>query len=437
MPTRTLQYVTDYPGLPLPRFFKIRQALPDERVADVAGAVRAELVRIDLAAHLKPNASVAITAGSRGIADIPLVIRTVAEVVREACPGARPFVVPAMGSHGGATVEGQRHVLAEYGISEQSVGAPIRATMETVELGRLPSGARVYFDASAAAADATIVVNRVKAHTAFRGEIESGLCKMTCIGLGKAVGAEQVHAHGLRETIPQAATLALEKSNIVAGVALVENAAHALAAVRATPPDGFLQTDRELLRQANAFLPRVPFDHLHLLVVGWLGKNLSGSGMDYNIVGMWRRIGGERVPNFERIAVLDLTDESDGNGLGVGIADFTTRRLYDKLDLPKMYLNGLTSSALEAIKIPIVLETDRQVMEVALHSVGRSAEARVAVVRSTLELDELWVSEALRAEVAAHSQLEQVGPAEELAFSAEGRLEAVSARRAMARITSS
>ncbi len=395
--------MSDYPSLPLPNFLRVRQALPNDRVPDVAAAVRTELERIGLAERLTPGWSVAITAGSRGIADIALVIKTVAEVVRAA--GAQPFVVPAMGSHGGATAEGQRHVLAEYGITERSVGAPIRAAMDTVELGRLPSGARVYCAAVAGAANGTSSVGRVKANTAFRGEIESGLCKMTAIGLGKQRGAEQIHAFGLREHIPLAASLALQHSNVVAGLALVENAAHELAQIRATLPARFQDTDRELLRTANEYLPRIPFDHLHVLVVGWLGKNISGSGMDYNVVGMWRRIGGEMVPNFERIVVLDLTEQSDGNGLGVGIADFTTRRLYDKLDLPKMYMNGLTGNALAAIKIPIVLETDRQAMEVALHSVGHATDARVAIVRSTADLDELWVSEALGAEVAANPAL--------------------------------
>jgi hypothetical protein len=417
---RTLGAVTDYPVLPLPRFVRVRQHLPSDSVPDVPGAVRAEFARLDLAERVYPGASVAITAGSRGIADIPLVIRTVVELVREL--GAVPFIVPAMGSHGGATVEGQRHVLAEYGITEQSVGAPIRATMETVELGELASGARVYCDAYAAGADATIVVNRVKAHTAFRGDIESGLCKMTCIGLGKAPGAEQVHAFGLRETIPQAASLVLERGNVVAGLALVENATHHLAIVRGARPEDFLETDRTLLVEANGYLPRVPFERLHVLVVGWLGKNISGSGMDYNVVGMWRRIGGERVPNFERIVVLDMTEESDGNGLGVGIADFTTRRLFDRLDLPKMYLNGLTSGAFEAIKIPVVLESDRQALAVALHAVGHAEQARVAIVRSTLELDELLVSEALADEAAADSRLEVIGSPAALDFDTEGRL---------------
>jgi hypothetical protein len=396
-----------------------------DRVDDVGEAVRRELARVGLSQRIGRGAHVAITAGSRGIADIPLVLRTLVDEVRKL--HGEPFIVPAMGSHGGATAEGQRHLLAEYGITEASVGAPIRASMETVELGQLPSGARVYFDAEAFRADATIVVNRVKAHTAFRGEIESGLCKMTAIGLGKQPGAEQTHAFGLRETIPAAAALSLDKSNVVAGVALVENAEHELAVVRAARPTEFIETDRELLKTANAYLPRVPFDHLHVLVVGWLGKNLSGSGMDYNVVGMWRRIGGEPVPNFERIVVLDLTDESDGNGLGVGIADFTTRRLYDKLDFPKMYLNGLISGALAAIKVPIVLESDRQAIEVALHSVGHGADARVAIVHNTLQLDELWVSEALADEVANDARLEALGTARELEFLEDDRLKVVSA----------
>lgn len=412
--------MAEYPSLPLPPFFRVRQDLPSDHLADPVAAVRSELERVGLGERLHPGASVAITAGSRGIAAIPLVLRTVAQVVRE--HGGSPFIVPAMGSHGGATVEGQRHVLAEYGITEQSVDAPIRATMETVELGQLPSGARVFMDALAAAADATIVVNRVKAHTAFRGPIESGLCKMTSIGLGKAEGAEQTHASGLRETIPAAATLSLEQGNIVAGLALVENAAHQLAVVRGARPEEFLDVDRELLVRANAYLPRVPFDHLHVLVVAWLGKNLSGSGMDYNVVGMWRRVGGERVPDFERIVVLDLTDASDGNGLGVGIADFTTRRLYEKLDLPKMYLNGLTSGAIDALKIPIILDSDRQALQVALHAVGHAADARVAIVRSTLEIDELLVSQALADEVDANPRLEVIGQTGELAFGADGRL---------------
>jgi hypothetical protein len=421
-------------GVEPPPVALVRQRLdpPVLADADLEPAVADEVRRA--LAGVAPR-RVAVGIGSRGIAGIGRIAGAVVETLRAL--GFDPFVVPAMGSHGGATPEGQRHVLAEYGITEQSVGAPIRASMDTVELGQLPSGAHVYFDAQAARADATIVVNRVKAHTAFRGDIESGLCKMTAIGLGKQLGAEQIHAYGLKEHIPLAAQFSLERNNVVAGLALVENAAHELAVIRGSLPSAFLDTDRDLLKQANALLPRIPFEHLHLLVVGWLGKNLSGSGMDYNVVGMWRRIGGERTPNFERIVVLDLTEESDGNGLGVGIADFTTRRLYDKLDVAKMYLNGLTAGALEAIKIPIVLDSDRQALEVALHSVGHAAEARIAIVRSTLDLEDLWVSEALASDVAANPHLEVIAPAAELEFETDGRLRAMSQARPGAHVTSS
>lgn len=411
----------EYPISPLPLVARVRQTLPEERIADVATAVRDQLASAGLSARLQSGMRVAITAGSRGIADIPLVIRTVAEVVREC--GADPFVVPAMGSHGGATPAGQRHVLAEYGITEESVGAPIQATMDTVVLGEIARNTRVHFDANAAAAQATIVVNRVKAHTAFRGEIESGLCKMSAIGLGKQAGAEQIHAHGLREGIPAAARLTLERANIVAGLALVENGAHQLAVIRGVSPRDFHSVDAELLRVANQLLPRVPFDHLHVLVVERMGKNISGSGMDYNIVGMWRRIGGDPTPNFERIVVLDLTEESDGNGLGVGIADFTTSRLYDKLDRQKMYMNGLTAGALAAIKIPPVMASDVQALGVALHSVGQGEQARLAVIRSTLELDELWVSEALLPEVAANPNLTVLEGPRPLPVGPEGALQ--------------
>jgi hypothetical protein len=377
--------------------------LPSEAVGDVAGAVRGELARIGLAERVLPGMRVAITAGSRGIADIVLVTRTVVEVVREL--GAEPFIVPAMGSHGGATAEGQRQVLADYGITEAAVGAAIQSTMETVTLGQVADGLWVYFDAEAAGADATIVVNRVKAHTAFRGEIESGLCKMTAVGLGKRQGADALHASGLREGIPAAAALTLGAGNVVAGLALVENAAHRLAVVRAARPDEFHDADRVLLRQANEYMPRVPFDHLHVLVVQWMGKDISGSGMDYNVVGMWRRIGGERMPNYERIVVLDLTEESAGNGLGMGIADFTTQRLFDKLDLQKTYMNGLTSNALEAIKIPVVLPDDQSAIGAALNGLGE--RPRVAVIKSTLDLAEMWVSAALLDEVRRHPNLNQ------------------------------
>jgi len=408
----------DLPRAPLPRMARVRQQLPDEHLPDVAAAVRRALAEGSVSERIRPGQRVAITAGSRGIADIQTVIRTVVEELRAV--GAEPFVVPAMGSHGGATVEGQRAVLAEYGITEAEVGAPILATMETVEVGKLGAGTPCYMDRHAWEGDAVVIVGRVKAHTAFRADIESGLCKMLAIGLGKQRGAETSHARGLAETIPAVAEIILGTGKVALGLGLVENAYHKLHTIRATGPDGFHATDRELLRLANSLLPRVPFDELDLLIVDELGKNVSGSGMDYNVVGMWRRIGGEKRPFFKRIAVLGITPQSEGNALGMGIADFTTRRLFEQLDLQKTYMNGLTANAYDAIKIPVVMASDLEACEAALKAANTSAPPRVAWIKNTLELQELLVSEALLPEVEAIETLAVDGPLSELATDAAG-----------------
>jgi hypothetical protein len=397
---------------------RAHQQLSDEHLPDVAAAVRDALTGGGLAGRVKPGQRIAITAGSRGIANIQLVVRTVAEEIRKA--GAEPFVVPAMGSHGGATEAGQRAVLAEYGITEAEVGAPILATMDTVQVGSLDDGTPCYMDRHAWESDGVVIVNRVKAHTAFRAEIESGLCKMLAIGLGKQRGAETNHARGLATTIPAVASVILGVGKVVMGLGLVENAYHALHTVRSAAPDAFHETDRSLLALANSLLPRVPFDELDLLIVDELGKNISGSGMDYNIVGMWRRLGGEKRPNFKRIAVLSITPQSEGNGLGVGIADFTTRRVFDDLDLQKTYMNGLTANAYEAIKIPIVMASDLEACEAALKAANVSGPPRVAWIKNTLELQELLVSEALLQEIGDIPGLEIDGEPSALATDQHG-----------------
>lgn len=408
----------DLPRAPLPRMARVRQELPDDHLADVAGAVRTALADGGLRQRVQPGQRIAITAGSRGIANIATVIRTVAEEVRAA--GAEPFVVPAMGSHGGATVEGQRAVLAEYGITEAEVGAPVLATMDTVTVGHLEDGTACYMDRNAHEGDGVIVVGRVKAHTAFRADIESGLCKMLAIGLGKQRGAETNHARGLAHTIPEVASVLLASGKVVLGLGLVENAYHRLHTIQAVSPDCFHEADRTLLKLANELLPRVPFDELDLLIVDELGKNISGSGMDYNVVGMWRRIGGEKRPNFKRIAVLGITHQSEGNGLGMGIADFTTRRLFEQLDLQKTYMNGLTATAYDALKIPVIMASDLEACEAALKAANTGAPARVVWIRNTLELQEMLVSEALLPEVASVSSLVVEGEAADLAVDGAG-----------------
>lgn len=408
------------PRLAAPRMVRIRQVRKDEHIRDVAGTVRAGLAAAGIDKRIKPGQEVALTAGSRGIADIATVVRTVAETVRSL--GATPFVVPAMGSHGGATAEGQREVLASYGITPESVGCDVRASMDVVNLGALPNGAGVYFDRHAFNADATIVIGRVKAHTAFRGPIESGLSKMVAVGLGKRQGADAMHAHGLAESVPHAAKLSLRKANVVLGVALVENSFEKLHTIRVVTPEAFLETDRDLLRLANKLLLRVPFDQLDLLVVDFLGKNISGSGLDFNIIGMWRRLGGERVPLYKRIAVLDLTPETHGNAMGIGAADFTTKRLVGQIDYAKTYMNALTANFPEVGKVPVALETDRDVVEIALRSANPQGSPRVARIKSTLHLDELEVSEGLLAEARADARLEIIGEAHPWPFDEAGNL---------------
>ena len=378
----------------LPRMVHVRQRFATEQIEDLQGAIHAELTRVDLEKVVRPGMEVAITAGSRGISRIPEIIRTVADAVKGA--GAAPFVVPAMGSHGGAVAEGQASVLRDYGITEESTGAPVRATMEVANLGTTASGATVFFDQNAYNADAVIVVARVKPHTSFRGPVESGLCKMIAVGLGKQKGAEQMHAHDLAETIPQSAAIAIEKSNIVLGLGVVENGYDQPHTVRAAQAEDIYETDRELQTLSKTLLPRVPFEELDLLIVDVMGKNISGAGMDPNIIGLNRGMTMDRHPNYKRVLVRDLTPESHGNAVGIGHADFVTKRLADKINYYDLYMNALTANNPSVAKIPITLETDKIAIETAFKSACTDVAApRVVRIYSTLHLEYLLFSEAL------------------------------------------
>jgi hypothetical protein len=378
----------------LPRMVHVRQRFATEQIEDLQGAIHAELTRVGLEKVVRPGMEVAITAGSRGISRIPEIIRTVADAVKVA--GAAPFVVPAMGSHGGAVAEGQASVLRDYGITEESTGAPVRATMEVANLGTTASGATVFFDQNAYNADAVIVVARVKPHTSFRGPVESGLCKMIAVGLGKQKGAEQMHAHDLAETIPQSAAIAIEKSNIMLGLGVVENGYDQPHTVRAALAEDIYETDRELQTLSKTLLPRVPFDELDLLIVDVMGKNISGAGMDPNIIGLNRGMTMDRHPNYKRVLVRDLTPESHGNAVGIGHADFVTKRLADKINYYDLYMNALTANNPSAAKIPITLETDKIAIETAFKSACTDVAApRVVRIFSTLHLEYLLFSEAL------------------------------------------
>ena len=405
----------------LPRMVHVRQRFATEQIEDLQGAIHAELTRVGLEKVVRPGMEVAITAGSRGISRIPEIIRTVADAVKAA--GAAPFIVPAMGSHGGAVAEGQASVLRDYGITEESTGAPVRATMEVANLGTTASGATVFFDQNAYNADAVIVVARVKPHTSFRGPVESGLCKMIAVGLGKQKGAEQMHAHDLAETIPQSAAIAIEKSNIVMGLGVVENGYDQPHTVRAALAEDIYETDRELQTLSKTLLPRVPFDELDLLIVDVMGKNISGAGMDPNIIGLNRGMTMDRHPNYKRVLVRDLTPESHGNAVGIGHADFVTKRLADKINHYDLYMNALTANNPSVAKIPITLETDEIAIETAFKSACTGVAApRVVRIYSTLHLEYLLFSEALIPAAAENPALEILDVPYAWDFDARGNL---------------
>jgi hypothetical protein len=411
--------------VPLPRLVPVRQRFPATEVLDLEAAVRAELARPGTGDTVRPGATIAIAVGSRGIAELArLVAALVAELRRR---GASPFVVPAMGSHGGATAEGQVAVLGKLGVTEAAIGCPIRATMEVVEVGRLTSGLPVLVDRLAHAADGVVVVNRVKPHTAFRGPSESGLVKMIAIGLGKQKGADVYHAFGFGHMaghVVEAATVSLSRTRILFGLAIVEDAYDRPALVEAVPAAGIVSRDAELLGVARANMPRILLDPLDVLVVDRIGKEFSGSGMDPNVTGRFATpfaSGGARVG---ALVALDLSDATAGNGNGIGMADFTTRRLVSRLDLVAMHANALTSRVTPSVRIPAAMDTDRDAIRAGVRTSGARDLARVRLVRvpDTLHLGEIEISEALLDEARAHPAIELAGPAREMAFDADGTL---------------
>lgn len=405
----------------LPRMVHVRQHFATDQIADLPGSINAELTRVGLENVVRPGMEVALTAGSRGITRIPEILRTVADAVKAA--GATPFIVPTMGSHGGAIAEGQASVLRDYGITEEATGAPIRATMDVVNVGTTDNGATVFFDQNAYHADAVIVVARVKPHTSFRGPVESGLCKMITVGLGKQKGAEQMHAHGLAETIPQAAAIAIENSNIVLGLGVVENGYDQPHTVKAALAEDIYEVDKELQTLSKTLLPRVPFDELDLLIVDVMGKNISGAGMDPNVIGLNRGMTMDRHPNYKRVLVRDLTPESHGNSVGIGHADFVTKRLADKINHYDLYMNALTANNPAVAKIPITLESDQVAIETAFKSACTGVpEPRLARIYSTLHLEHILLSEALIPEIRDNPTLEILDRAYTWEFDAAGNL---------------
>lgn len=410
----------------LPLMIPVTQRFPAEKVADVKAATRSALEALGLKAKVRPGMRVAIAAGSRGIANIPLILRTAAQYLREL--GAVPVMVAAMGSHGGGTAAGQLEVLASLGITPETMGCEVVGGAEVVELGRTAGGLTVYFDAFAAQCDGVLVINRVKAHTSFHGPLESGLVKMMVVGLGNPAGAAQFHSLGpgrLSGALEEIGRAILERVPILGGVAILENGREETAALVPVEPGEMIEREKELLIRSKALLPRLPVKALDLLIVEEMGKDISGTGMDTNVIG---RVGIFGVPDGEpaiqRIAVLDLSEGSHGNANGMGLADFITRRFREKIDFRATYLNTLTATFVQRARMPIVLDTDREVILTALQTLGSPPPDRVRAIRirNTLMLERIWVSPAVWEEIRALPHVEAAGPAQPLAFDAGGNL---------------
>jgi hypothetical protein len=410
----------------LPLMVRVRQRLDDRVVIDLDSVVLRQVER-HLEGKIRPGQAIAIAVGSRGVANIARIVRSTAEAVRRV--GGSPFVVPAMGSHGGATAEGQAAVLASLGVTEAFVRCPIRSSMDVVQIGATEDGMPVYLDRNAAEADGIIIINRVKKHTDFRGEIESGLMKMIAIGLGKKAQADLIHAHGaegIKRYVPLVARVTLARAPILLGIATRENGYEETAEVAVLEPGEIEEGERRLLRRNKRTYPGLPFDELDVLVVDWIGKDISGTGMDTNVIGRFRVPGQPepRRPRIRTIVALGLTEASHGNAVGVGLADLISRRLRDCIDEAVTAVNVITSGFLDRGKIPITLPDDRTAIETAILRLPPLARARPRLVRihDTLHCAEFEVSEGLLEEVARHPRLTVVGEPHPMAFDAAGTI---------------
>lgn len=413
--------------VPLPRMTEVRQKFDATHLHDIPGTIAKEFQRPEVRAKIKPGQVVAVGCGSRGVANIATIVKC---VIRElAALGARPFIFPSMGSHGAATAEGQKKVLEGYGITEATIGVPVRATMETVVVGNLDDGTPVHMDRFAAEADGIVVINRIKPHTAFRGATESGITKMLAIGIGKIIGATTYHTHGMDtfpELLPKIRDVNIAKRNVLFGIGIVENAHDQTAVIEAIPAERIATREPALQEMAKRLMPQLYVEEIDVLIIDEMGKNISGAGFDPNITGRNRRLVKWNFgPLVKKIVVLGLTPETHGNATGIGSADVITMRLFRDIDVPSTYANIITSMNLDGATIPMVMNTDREAIQLAVKTVVRvkPQDCRIVRIKNTLELTRIQVSEPLLAEVRARPDRFQIAaPAMPLAFDASGLL---------------
>ena len=411
----------------LPQMCRIRQHFDRTQVADIRKSVLAELGQFSWD-QIRPGNSVAIAAGSRGIADIAEILKAVVEFFKSL--DARPFIFPAMGSHGGATAEGQVAVLAQLGITDAYVQAPILSSMDVQQIGQTEDGVPVFVDRHALDADHIVVVNRIKSHTKFKASIESGLMKMMAIGMGKHTGAAYYHKAAVQYTFPKiirdAARVVLQQTPVVCAVGIVENGYGETARITALKPDKIESSEEELLLFSKKMTARLPFNEIDLLIVDEMGKNISGVGFDPNITGRNRDLLGvfDHPARIKRLFVRDLTDQSKGNAIGIGLADLTTKRLVDKIDYAATYKNCITGISLEKGAVPMYFEDDRQAIEVALDSIGLISPriSKIVRIQNTLRLDVVGVSEIYLNELHHRSDVDILTEIEPMGFDRQDNL---------------
>ena len=411
--------------VPIPRMVKIKQSFERTCLEDISGEVLKQLNVEKVKEQLRPGDKIAVAVGSRGIYQHALVVKTVVDFLKTC--GTEPFIVAAMGSHGGATVEGQKSILDGYGITEEYCGCPVKIGKESWLIGQTEDGNPVYIDQYAAKADGIVIINRIKPHTAFRGPYESGPMKMLAIGLGKQKGAEACHLAGfenMAENIPKFGRAVLKNAKILFGVALLENAYDRTREIVVLTGNEIEKEEPELLERAKSYMPKILIEHADLLIVEQIGKNFSGDGMDPNIAGTFATKCASGGLDTQRVAVLDISDESHGNGVGFGMADVSTQRAYKKFDFEMSYPNALTCLVSQVVKVPMIFDTDKNCIKAGIKLCANInySDARVILIYNTLRMDEMYISESLLEQASFTEGIEIIGHPEQMVFDDMGNL---------------
>jgi len=411
-----------------PKVIKIKQKYISYKVEDIGLAIAQEMLKKNIKTKIKPGMSIAVGVGSRGIANLLEIIKDVVGLIKEC--GANPFVIPAMGSHGGATVEGQKRVLASYGITEDNLGVPIKSSMEVIEIAKYKRKVPVYFDKNALGADGIVPINRVKIHTDWHGEIESGLLKMLVIGFGKHKGATEIHSLGMEnfhKVIPEVGSIIINKVPVIFGVACIEDAYDQTAEIRVLLPKEFYFQEKDMLKRSKKIMAKIIIPQIDLLIIDEIGKDISGCGLCPNIIGRYRgkQKSDIKAPDIKQVVILRLTKKTHGNANGLGYGDIITKELFDSIDFFSTYTNAITANALSGVKVPLIANSDKEAIGLALSIIKKSASnIKLVRIKNTLRLDEIIVSEAIFKEIKVKNEFFEIegNVIEKMRFDENGRL---------------